>query len=130
MEIAVIFRRIGWTLCAGGAWFKKYGPDSLYFGVFTATFYLAWILSSYFGAYIGDQIDPLKFGLDLAFPVTFTALLIPSLKGKSVIATAVTAAVIVISLESLWPGNDLKIVITGIVAPLAGLHAARRMQHD
>ncbi len=113
----------------GSTRFKKHGPDPLYFGVISATFYLAWLLSSYFGAFIGDQIDPLKFGLDLAFPVTFAALLVPSLKGKPIIATAVTAAVIVILLEYLWPGNDLKVVITGVLAPLAGLYAARRTHH-
>ncbi|RWR09264.1 AzlC family ABC transporter permease [Siminovitchia fortis] len=113
----------------GSARFKKYGPDPLYFGAVAATFYSAWILSSYFGAFIGDKIDPLMFGLDLAFPVTFTALLIPSLKGKPVIATAVTAAVIVFLLEYFWPGNDLIVVVTGVLAPLAGLYAARRTQH-
>ncbi len=113
----------------GSARFKKYGPDPLYFGVISATFYLSWLLSSYFGAFIGDQVDPLRFGLDLAFPVTFAALLIPSLKGRPIITTAFAAAVIVILLEYLWPGNDLKVVITGVLAPLAGLYVARRMRH-
>ncbi|VEF49399.1 branched-chain amino acid permease AzlC [Bacillus freudenreichii] len=113
----------------GSARFKKYGPDPLYFGIVTGTFYLAWIASSYFGAFIGDQIDPLKFGLDLAFPVTFTALLIPSLKGTPVVATAVAAALIASSLEYFWPGNDLKIILTGLLAPLAGLYTARRAEN-
>lgn len=106
--------------------FKRYGPDPLYFGVIVATFYVAWVSSSVLGALIGDQLDPLKWGLDLAFPVTFTALLIPGLAGKPVIGTALTAAVIAIGLEYFAPGNEFTIIIAGVLAPLVGLHLKRR----
>nr|WP_280518745.1 AzlC family ABC transporter permease [Lederbergia wuyishanensis] len=106
--------------------FKRFGPDPLYFGIVIATFYFAWILSSYLGAFLGGQFDPIKWGLDLAFPVTFTALLIPSLKGKPIIATALAAAIIAWGLEYYAPGNDLTIIITGMVSPLVGLYIGRR----
>jgi 4-azaleucine resistance transporter AzlC len=109
--------------------FKKYGPDPLYFGTVTGTFYVAWVFSSLIGALIGNQIDPQKWGLDLAFPVTFIALLIPSLKEKPVIATALTAAVIAFGLEYLMPGNEFTIIITGVLSPLVGLYLKRRSQN-
>lgn len=112
----------------GSARFKKYGPDPLYFGIVAGTFYLAWIASSYIGALIGGQIDPLKWGLDLAFPVTFAALLIPLLKGKPVIATALTAAILASGLKYFTPGNELTIILTGVLSPLVGLYIARRSQ--
>ncbi len=126
-----------WLLCygvsdepfvLGSAHFKKHGPDPLYFGIITATFYLAWVISSFAGAVIGDKIDPLKWGLDLAFPVTFAALLIPSLEGKPVIATALTAAFIASGMEYFSPGNELTIIIAGVLSPLVGLYLARRSQ--
>lgn len=109
--------------------FKKYGPDPLYFGVVTGTFYVAWALSSLTGALIGNQIDPLKWGLDLAFPVTFIALLIPSLKEKPVIITALTGVLLAFGLEYLIPGNEFTIIIAGALSPLVGLYLKRRSQN-
>lgn len=109
--------------------FKKVGPDPLYFAIVTGIFYIAWILAAYFGAFMGSQLDPQKWGLDLAFPVTFAALLVPGLKGKPVIGTALAAAVIAISLEYIAPGNQLTIIITGLLAPLVGLYLQGRTGH-
>lgn len=113
----------------GSSRFKKYGPDPLYFGIVTGTFYIAWVSSSLIGALIGNQVDPQKWGLDLAFPITFTALLIPGLKEKPVIATALAAAMIAIGLEYFMPGNEFTIIITGASAPLVGLYLKRRLQN-
>lgn len=112
----------------GSSRFKKYGPDPLYFGIVTGTFYLAWVFSSLMGALMGNQIDPQKWGLDLAFPITFVALLIPSLQEKPVIATALTATVIAIGLEYFIPGNHFTIILTGVLSPLVGLYLKRRSQ--
>ncbi|MDP5276744.1 AzlC family ABC transporter permease [Chengkuizengella axinellae] len=106
----------------GSSRFHKYGPDPLYFGVVTGTFYLAWIVASFIGAIIGNEIDSQKWGLDLAFPVTFVALLIPSLKERPIVATALTAVLITTVLEYLFPGNQFTIIIAGIVSPLIGLY--------
>ncbi len=110
----------------GSARFKKYGPDPLYFAAVVGTFYIAWILAALLGSLIGNQVDPQKWGLDLAFPVTFAALLIPSLTDKPVIATALAAITIAIGLEYFLPGNEFTIIITGVVAPLVGLYLSRR----
>ncbi|MCO7175772.1 AzlC family ABC transporter permease [Sporolactobacillus kofuensis] len=109
--------------------FQKVGPDPLYFAVVAGIFYIAWIFSSLTGALIGDHLDPQKFGLDLAFPVTFAALLVPGLKGKPVIGTALAAVLMALCLEWFKPGNELTIIITGLLAPLVGLFMHRRSDH-
>mgnify|MGYP000911238330 CR=1 FL=1 len=105
--------------------FKKVGPDPLFFGVVIGTFYIALNSSVLIGALIGNQVDPQKWGLDLAFTVTFAALLMPNLKGKPALATAVAALIIAFSLEYFLPGNEFTIVITGILAPFVGLYLQR-----
>lgn len=114
----------------GSARLKKRGPDPLYFGVVAALFYAVWVLSSLFGALAGNRIDPMKFGLDLAFPVTFAAILFPSLKGKPALATAAAAAVISGVLKALAPGNGFTIIATGVLAPLAGLLCSGRARDE
>jgi 4-azaleucine resistance transporter AzlC len=112
----------------GSLRFKKYGPDPLYFGVVVGTFYIAWVLSSLLGGLIGSQVDPQKCGLDLAFPITFAAILTSSLIEKPAIATALTATILAIGLEYFMPGNEFTIIITGLLAPLVGLYFKRRSQ--
>ena len=110
----------------GSSRFEKYGPDPLYFAVVIGTFYIAWVLSSLLGGIIGNQIDPQKWGLDLAFPITFTAILISSLTERPAIATALVAAILAIGLEYFMPGNQFTIIITGLLAPVVGLYLKRR----
>lgn len=112
----------------GSARFKKYGPDPLYFGIVVGTFYLAWVFSSLIGGLIGNQVDPQKWGLDLAFPITFAAILVSSLIEKPIIATALAATILAIGLECFMPGNEFTIIITGALAPLVGLYLKRRSQ--
>lgn len=114
----------------GSSRFKKCGPDPLYFGTVAGTFYVAWVFSSLIGALIVNEVNPQKWGLDLAFPITFVALLIPSLKEKPVIATTLTAVIVASGLEYLMPGNEFTIIITGVLAPLIGLYLNRRSQND
>lgn len=109
--------------------FKKAGPDPLYFAVVASLFYFAWIFASLLGALMGNQMDPQKWGLDLAFPVTFAALLVPGLKGKPIIGTALAAVIISIGFEYFAPGNQLTIIITGLLAPLVGLYIKRWSQN-
>lgn len=114
----------------GSARFKRYGPDPLYFGTVVFLFYAAWAFSSLLGAFAGNQLDPQKWGLDLAFPMTFTALLLPVLKEKPIIATATAAAIIAFLLEYLRPGNELTIILAGVAAPWVGLYIKRRGQRN
>lgn len=113
----------------GNIRYQKYGADPLYFGVVAGTFYSAWVVASYIGAYLGDLIDPVRWGLDLAFPITFVALLIPALTQKPIIATAITALGMASLLHHMMPNSEFNLILTGIIAPLVGLYIARRSQH-
>jgi 4-azaleucine resistance transporter AzlC len=112
----------------GSSRFKEHGPDPLYFGIVVVIFYIAWFFSSLIGGLIGSQVDPQKWGLDLAFPITFVAILIPSLIEKPAIATVLTAIILAIGLEYFMPGNELTIIITGMLAPFVGLYLKGRSQ--
>lgn len=92
-------------------------------------FYIVWVMSSLIGALMGNQSNPQKWGLDLAFPVTFVALLIPGIREKPAVETALAAVLIALGLEAWRPGNELTIIITGIAAPLVGLYLSRGAQH-
>jgi hypothetical protein len=46
-----------------------------------------------------------------------------------VIGTVLAATVIAMVLEYLKPGNELTIIITGLLAPLVGLYLHRRTNH-
>ncbi len=113
----------------GNIRYQKYGADPLYFGVVAGTFYSAWVVASYIGAYLGDLIDPVRWGLDLAFPITFVALLIPALTQKPIIATAITALGMASLLHHMMPNSEFNLILTGIIAPLVGLYIARRSHH-
>jgi len=108
------------VLCS--ARFKKYGPDPLYFSAVIASFYVTLNVFVLLGALVGNQFDPQKWGLDLAFPITFAALLAPSLKDYPTIATVVAGVMIAFSLEYFWPGNQFTIILTGVLAPFVGLY--------
>ncbi|KXG09491.1 Inner membrane protein YgaZ [Anoxybacillus sp. P3H1B] len=112
----------------GSSRFKKYGPDPLYFAVVAGIFYFVWVVSSLVGSLMSNQADPQKWGLDLAFPVTFAALLIPGIREKPAVATALAAVFIALGLEAWQPGNEWTIIVTGMVAPFAGLYWSRGAQ--
>src|SRR5687767_13408795 len=46
----------------------------------SAAIFVAWNSSTVVGAIAGASIDPERFGLDVAFPATFVALLVPLLR--------------------------------------------------
>ncbi|GAK09344.1 LOW QUALITY PROTEIN: hypothetical protein JCM19038_3174 [Geomicrobium sp. JCM 19038] len=106
--------------------FKEIGPAPRFFLGAAITFYVSWLLSSIVGASLGNVIDPVAYGLDLAFPVTFAALLVQSITNYPAFATMVLAALLTISLEALFPTNQFTIIIVGIVAPFLGLFLSRK----
>lgn len=114
----------------GQSRFSKVGPDPLYYGVITLLFYSAWQISSLAGAVVGNQLDPIKWGLDLAFPMTFAALLVPSLKGRPILATAMGAMAISGLLFWFMPQSQLNVVITGLVAPVISIIASGGGEND
>ncbi|AIC93326.1 AzlC family ABC transporter permease [Shouchella lehensis] len=108
--------------------FNKHGTDIRYFLTTTLLFYAAWVSSSFIGVWIGDQIDPIRFGLDLAFPAAFTALLLPALTHKAAWLTVAAACTITMIAEWIAPNNGFTIILVGLLAPLAGIYTQKGAQ--
>lgn len=99
---------------------ERKGYDYNYQSAVFVVFYVAWIISTYIGAYFYNIIpDPLEWGLDFALPATFMVLLIPRLADKiSIIAAAVSA------LCAVWgalvlPGKWY-IILAAVAAAIVG----------
>jgi 4-azaleucine resistance transporter AzlC len=77
-----------------------------------------WQLSTWAGYLVGQLIgDPLALGLDFTLPLTFIALLVPRLKSRATLASALVAAVAAIAAFSL--PNKLGLlfaIVAGIAA--------------
>lgn len=91
--------------------------------------YVIWQLSTIAGILLGTRIpDPVTYGLDLVFPLTFIGLLVPLLKTRVSSIVAALAAGIALAGAVYLPGKWY-ILLTGIVASGIGALLARRIAH-
>lgn len=68
--------------------------------------FLLWNLGTLFGATATSFVaDPDRFGLDVAFPAAYLALIWPQIRGRAALVTAVTAGVIALVLIPLVPAG-------------------------
>ena len=82
-------------------------------------FYVLWVGGTALGTVVGDLLDPEAIGLDAAFPALFLALLVPYLRSRRALATALVAAAITLALLPVSPPG-VPIVAAGL-ACLLGL---------
>jgi predicted branched-subunit amino acid permease len=84
--------------------------------------YTTWLISTVIGIAAGQTIpDPLSWGLDFALPVTFIGMLIPLLKDRATIISALVAgltAVLAYRLE-----NQLGLLVAALAGIVAGVIA-------
>ena len=73
------------------------------FWVSAPILYAAWNLGTLGGALIGNSIDPSTFGLDAAFPVMFTAMVVPHLRTRNGRRAAAFGAVTSVALAPFLP---------------------------
>ncbi len=100
----------------GGRWFQ-FGANS--------SLYVSWQASTLLGILLGTQIpDPAAYGLDLVFPLTFIALLVPLLRDRFSVATAALAAVLALAGAVYLPGRWY-VLLAGIVASGIGALLSR-----
>jgi 4-azaleucine resistance transporter AzlC len=83
--------------------------------------YVLWVTGTVVGSIVGDLIDPEAIGLDAAFPALFLALLVPYLRTRRALATALVAAVITVLLLPFAPAG-----LPIVAAALAALIGLRR----
>lgn len=82
------------------------GDDSLRrtaFWISAPILYFCWNFGTFLGALVGSSIDPNDFGLDAAFPVMFTALLVPHLRTRAGRRAALFGAMATVSLAPFMP---------------------------
>ena len=78
------------------------------------TLWLGWQLSTALGIFLGAQIPP-AWGLDFTLPLTFIAIVVPSLKDRASILAALTAGLVAV----LAYGMPYKLGV--LTAALAGI---------
>lgn len=84
--------------------------------------FLLWQAGSLAGVLIGRGIDTPAFGLDVAAPAAFLALLWPALASWRARAVAATAALLALALIPLTPAG-IPVIATALVAVVAGFGA-------
>lgn len=76
-------------------------PTSHYFVLGAGlTLWLVWQLSTAVGVFLGAQI-PARLPLDFALPLTFIAMLIPTLKNRPTLAAALSAGLLALAARAL-----------------------------
>ena len=83
----------------------------------------SWQLSTAIGIFLGAQI-PAEWGLDFALPLTFIALVIPGLKDRSGVLTAVVASLAALLFFGL--PFKLGLIASAFVAIAAGLWSEKK----
>lgn len=82
--------------------------------------YASWNIGTFLGALLGSSINPSDFGLDVAFPVMFTAMVASHLKTKQGRLAAAFGAVAAVALAPFMPiGLPILISAFGMLFGLA-----------
>lgn len=83
-----------------------------------------WYLFSYIGAVAGAAIPP-EFALDFAVPITFIALVAPSLRSLPHLAAAFVS--VSVSLALAWMPYNLWLLVAAILAMITGAYVEKRL---
>ena len=73
------------------------------FWISSVILYASWNLGTLIGALVGSSINPSDFGLDAAFPVMFTAMVVPHLRTRNGRRAAAFGAVTSVALAPFLP---------------------------
>jgi 4-azaleucine resistance transporter AzlC len=119
------YRAEGSEPVAGG---HRASPHSYYLGTALAL-WATWQASTAVGIFLGAQV-PASWGLDFALPITFIALVVPALKDRPSVLSAVVAGAVALAAYG-WPyklglmAAALAGIATGLWAELLKSEAAR-----
>jgi 4-azaleucine resistance transporter AzlC len=100
-----------------------------YFFGANVSMYGVWQCDTALGYWIGTALgDPLALGLDFVLPVVFIAILIPQLKSRSTVLSALVAGAVAVSAAGLPNKLGLLIAIAaGIMAGVVSFRAEREI---
>ncbi len=82
-----------------------------------------WYASTFVGAYAGSAIPP-EYALDFAVPITFLALVGPSLRSLPHLAAAFVS--VTVSLALIWMPYNLWLIIAAVLAMVTGAYVEKR----
>jgi predicted branched-subunit amino acid permease len=96
--------------------------------------YVVWNAGTVIGAVAGSAMgDPDAYGIDAAFPAAMLALVLPSLKERPALRTALAGATIaLVSAPFLPPGLPVLLALLGLVfaLPLPGARRPRELEES
>lgn len=86
------------------------------------TLWAGWQLSTAVGIFLGAQV-PAAWGLDFTLPLTFIAIVVPTLKDRASVLAALTAGVIAVLAKDMpYKLGILTAALAGIIVGLLGEH--------
>lgn len=118
---------------AYGVSFEKYerSPElkldekvAYYFGVVSAVAPF-WYGFSFIGAVLGSAIPP-EYALDFAIPITFIAIIAPSLRSLPHLAAAVISVIVALALS--WMPYNLWLMIAAVLAMITGAQVEKWLE--
>jgi predicted branched-subunit amino acid permease len=82
--------------------------------------FVVWNVCTWLGVVLGQQFsDPKRLGVDFVVPLTFLALLIPLLRSRADLFTALWAGLIALVAGRLWP-SSIAVLIATVLGSLGG----------
>lgn len=84
-----------------------------------------WYAFSFVGAIVGSAI-PSEYALDFAIPITFIALVAPSLRSLPHLAAAVVS--VIVSLALAWLPYNLWLMIAAVLAMITGAQVEKWLE--
>ena len=120
LRAVVAFQLTDETYAVGVQQFEKTGGDAWFqFGA-NLSLYFIWALSTVIGSLLGALIpDPAGLGLDLIFPLTFIAFLMPMVRDRVNRSVALLAAGISV-VAALWLPGSWYVLLAGIIGSAFG----------
>jgi 4-azaleucine resistance transporter AzlC len=107
-----------------------------YFMGTVASLYVSFNIATAIGVLLGGRIrDPERFHLDVIFPLTFLALLLPLIRNRRSLAIAITAAVLSVGLRPVVDASNAVLIAIlggaaiGLVLPKSD-HGERTPEHE
>ncbi|MFM2032025.1 MAG: inner membrane protein YgaZ [Chloroflexota bacterium] len=120
LRALVAFQLTDETYAVGVQEFEKNGGDAWFQLGSNLSLYLVWAASTVVGTLLGALIpDPAGLGLDLIFPLTFIAFLMPMIRDRVNRSVALLSAGIAVA-AAIWLPGSWYVLLAGVVGSAFG----------
>jgi 4-azaleucine resistance transporter AzlC len=100
---------------------------SWYFLGVAGTMWVSWQMGTAAGVLLGAEI-PASWSLDFAIPLTFLAILVPTIKDRATLATALAAGLVAVG--GVYVPFNLGLLLAALAGIVVGLSLEKRPSHD